>query len=81
MEESILFFFQKANEISDVLYKAFDTPNRLPIVRWNFKAALEEVIQESHDSVLVSEPGSLTLEFTRLSQITRTGDPRYYDAV
>jgi mannosyl-oligosaccharide alpha-1,2-mannosidase len=81
VEESILFFFQKANEISDVLYKAFDTPNRLPIVRCNFKAALEGVIQESHDSVLVSKPRSLTLEFTRLSQITRIGDPRYYDAV
>jgi mannosyl-oligosaccharide alpha-1,2-mannosidase len=40
---------------------------------------LEGVIQAPQDSVLVSEPGSLTLEFTRLSQIT--GDPRYYDAV
>jgi mannosyl-oligosaccharide alpha-1,2-mannosidase len=70
---------QKAIEMGDMLYKAFDTPNRLPIVRWNFKAALTGVSQEGHDSVLVSEPGSLTLEFTRLSQIT--GDPRYYDAV
>ena len=70
---------QKATELGDMLYKAFDTPNRLPIVRWKFKAALEGAIQEAHDSVLVSEPGSLTLEFTRLSQVT--GDPKYYDAV
>ncbi len=70
---------QKATEMGDMLYKAFDTPNRLPIVRWKFKDALQGVSQEAHDSVLVSEPGSLTLEFTRLSQIT--GDPKYYDAV
>jgi mannosyl-oligosaccharide alpha-1,2-mannosidase len=62
-----------------MLYKAFDTPNRLPIVRWNFKHAAEELPQEADDNVLVSEPGSLSLEFTRLSQVT--GDPKYYDAV
>ncbi|KAK0109929.1 hypothetical protein ONS95_002598 [Cadophora gregata] len=70
---------QKAKELGDMLYKAFDTPNRLPIVRWKFKEAREGASQEAHDSVLVSEPGSLTLEFTRLSQVT--GDPKYYDAV
>ena len=70
---------QKATEMGDMLYKAFDTPNRLPIVRWKFKDALQGANQEAHDSVLVSEPGSLTLEFTRLSQVT--GEPKYYDAV
>jgi mannosyl-oligosaccharide alpha-1,2-mannosidase len=70
---------QKATEMGDMLYKAFDTPNRMPITRWNFKAAADGVAQEASDSVLVSEIGSLTLEFTRLSQITR--DPRYFDAV
>jgi mannosyl-oligosaccharide alpha-1,2-mannosidase len=70
---------QKATEMGDMLYKAFDTPNRLPITRWNFKAALGGAEQEADDSVLVSEIGSLTLEFTRLSQAT--GDPRYFDAV
>lgn len=62
-----------------MLYKAFDTPNRMPITRWDFKAAVDGVSQEASDSMLVSEIGSLTLEFTRLSQIT--GDPRYFDAV
>jgi mannosyl-oligosaccharide alpha-1,2-mannosidase len=51
----------------------------MPITRWNFKAAADGVAQEAGDSVLVSEIGSLTLEFTRLSQITE--DPRYFDAV
>ncbi len=35
--------------------------------------------QESPRSVLVSEIGSLSLEFTKLSQLT--GDMKYYDAV
>ncbi|KAM3089545.1 hypothetical protein ACMFMG_001131 [Clarireedia jacksonii] len=69
----------KATEMGDMLYKAFDTPNRLPILRWDFKAAANGSVQEASDNVLVAEIGSLTLEFTRLSQIT--GDPKYYDAV
>lgn len=35
--------------------------------------------QDQHKNVLVSELGSLSLEFTKLSQLT--GDMRYYDAV
>ena len=35
--------------------------------------------QRAPTRALVSEPGSLSLEFTRLSQLT--GDPKYYDAV
>ncbi|PQE06283.1 class I alpha-mannosidase protein [Rutstroemia sp. NJR-2017a BBW] len=70
---------QKATEMGDMLYKAFDTPNRLPILRWDFNAAAKGSSQEAGDNVLESEIGSLTLEFTRLSQIT--GDPKYYDAV
>jgi mannosyl-oligosaccharide alpha-1,2-mannosidase len=37
------------------------------------------VSQEAGESVLAAEIGSLTLEFTRLSQLT--GDPRFFDAV
>lgn len=70
---------EKATEIGDMLYKAFDTPNRMPVTRWNFNDAMAGYSQVAGDSVLVSEIGSLTLEFTRLSQIT--GDPKYFDAV
>ncbi|TID26004.1 class I alpha-mannosidase protein [Venturia nashicola] len=70
---------QKAGEIGDMLYVAFDTPNRMPITRWNFRAAAAGTAQESSEHMLVAEIGSLTLEFTRLSQLT--GDPRYFDAV
>lgn len=37
------------------------------------------VAQTAPERMLVSELGSLSLEFTRLSQLT--GDPKYYDAV
>ncbi|KAI9660453.1 MAG: hypothetical protein M1821_009803 [Bathelium mastoideum] len=69
----------KAQEMGEMLYVAFDTPNRMPITRWNFKAAADGMRQEAHESMLVAELGSLTLEFTRLSQVTE--DPRYYDAI
>ena len=71
---------RKAVELGDMLYVAFDTPNHLPITRWKFKDARgRDTLQVAPESVLVAEIGSLTLEFTRLSQVS--GDPKYYDAV
>ncbi|KAI9894244.1 MAG: hypothetical protein M1814_004098 [Vezdaea aestivalis] len=69
---------EKAVVLGDFLYKAFDTPNRMPITRWEWKKALSEA-QTKPGGVLVSEIGSLTLEFTRLSQITK--NPKYFDAI
>ena len=69
----------KAVEMGDMLYKAFDTPNRMPVTRWNFRKAVAGDHQEAGDSTLVSEIGSLSLEFTRLSQVT--GDPKFFDAI
>ena len=68
----------KAKEFGDMLIVAFDTPNRMPITRWDPFAALGQP-QRADTTVLVAEIGSLTLEFTRLSQLT--GDPKWYDAV
>ena len=68
----------KATEFGDMLLKAFDTPNRMPITRWKPQDALSSP-QEADKVVLVAEIGSLTMEFTRLSQVT--GDPKWYDAV
>lgn len=70
---------QKAIELGDLLYCAFDTPNRMPVTRWKLKEALEGAKQRADESTLVAEIGSLTLEFTRLSQLT--GDLRYFDAI
>ncbi|PPJ52661.1 hypothetical protein CBER1_10869 [Cercospora berteroae] len=69
----------KSLELADMIYAAFDTPNRLPILRWDFHAAREGKEQESPDDIILAEIGSLSLEFTRLSQIT--GDSKWYDAV
>lgn len=69
----------KAVEVGEMLYHAFDTPNRMPVTRWNFRAAGEGKPQVADEQVLLAEIGSLTMEFTRLSQVT--GDAKYYDAV
>lgn len=67
----------KATEVGEILYLAFDTPNRMPITRWN---ANDEPLQtEALKGTLVAEIGSLSLEFTRLSQLS--GDSKYFDAV
>ncbi|OAA66538.1 class 1 alpha-mannosidase [Niveomyces insectorum RCEF 264] len=70
---------QKATELGDMLYVAFDTPNHVPVTRWKMNEARKGRPQTPHRSSLVSELGSLSLEFTRLSQLT--GNPKYYDAV
>jgi mannosyl-oligosaccharide alpha-1,2-mannosidase len=69
----------KATELGEMLYVAFDTPNRMPMTHWNFRKALAGEAQVADETVLIAEIGSLTLEFTRLSQLT--GDPKYFDAV
>ena len=70
----------KAIEIGDMLYAAFDTPTRMPINKWSPQRAFSGIEQAaaSDDSTLATM-GSLTMEFTRLSQLT--GDMRYFDAV
>ncbi|PQE19835.1 putative class I alpha mannosidase protein [Rutstroemia sp. NJR-2017a WRK4] len=69
----------KAVEVADLLMSCFDTPNRMPISRWDWKRYMEGAAQVAPRRALVSEPGSLSLEFTRLSQLT--GNMKYYDAV
>ena len=69
---------EKARELGELLYSAFDTPNHMPVTRWHWKDA-STTLQEAGENTLIAEIGSLTLEFTRLSQLT--GDPKYYDAI
>lgn len=69
----------KAKEVGEMLYHAFDTPNNMPVTRWDFRAAGEGKPQVALEQVLLAEIGSMTMEFTRLSQLT--GDPKWYDAV
>ena len=70
---------EKAVELGEFLYAAFDTENRMPITRWKWQRARDGRLQEADSAVLLAEIGSLSLEFTRLSQIT--GDPKFYDAI
>ncbi|KAI1374059.1 glycoside hydrolase family 47 protein [Hypoxylon crocopeplum] len=69
---------RKAREVGDMLYKAFDTPNRMPLTRWDFNHAVKGGKQVAPTAALVAEVGSLCMEFTRLSVVT--GDPKWFDA-
>ena len=67
----------KATELGNMLYKAFDTPNRLPGFWLNFAEA-KDGRQVAGTNDPSASPASLCLEFTRLSQLT--GDAKFYDA-
>ncbi|KAK3388477.1 glycoside hydrolase [Sordaria brevicollis] len=68
----------KAKELGDLLYKGFDTVERMPVDFIDFGRAKEGEGLEVEGSVVSASPGTLTLEMTRLSQVT--GDMKYYDA-
>jgi len=70
---------EKALEVGNLVYGCFDTPNRMPITRWRWKEYLGGTKQQAGEATLIAELGSLSLEFTRLSQLT--GDPKFFDAV
>ncbi len=69
----------KAVELAEVLFSIFDTPNRMPITyyRWNPSSASQ--MHRSPSKVILAEIGTLSLEFTRLAQLTK--EPKYYDAI
>ncbi|KAI9694140.1 MAG: hypothetical protein M1822_003411 [Bathelium mastoideum] len=68
----------KAVEIGDMIYKCFDTPNRMPITHCNLLKAAAGELQIAPDDGLLAELASFSMEFTRLSQLT--GDMRWFDA-
>ncbi|KAI6836187.1 seven-hairpin glycosidase [Hortaea werneckii] len=70
---------EKAVKLGDTLYGAFDTPNRMPVTHLNVQAARDGMRQQADMSAVVAEIGSLSLEFTRLSQLT--GECKYYSAI
>ncbi|KAK3684162.1 glycoside hydrolase [Podospora appendiculata] len=69
---------EKATELGDMLYMAFDTPNRLPGFWLDFEKA-KQGVQVAGSNDPAAAPCSLSLEFTRLAQLT--GDSKYFDAV
>ncbi|TVY68638.1 Endoplasmic reticulum mannosyl-oligosaccharide 1,2-alpha-mannosidase [Lachnellula suecica] len=69
----------KAVELGDILLGAFDTPNRMPILYYYWKPAFASQPHRASQRSNLAELGSLSMEFTRLAQLTH--NPRYYDAV
>jgi mannosyl-oligosaccharide alpha-1,2-mannosidase len=69
---------EKAQELGNMLYMAFDTPNRMPGFWMNFEDAKNgRQTAGTHDPS--ASPCSLSLEFTRLALLT--GDAKFYDAI
>ena len=64
-----------------MLYRAFDTENHTPINWLDIEKAKnpESSKLKSETNICFACLGSLTMEFTRLAQITK--EPKYYDAV
>ena len=72
-------FLDKAVELANVLLGAFDTPNRMPNMYFRWAPEFTSKSQRSGPHTVLAELGSLSVEFTRLAQITK--DNKFYDAV
>jgi mannosyl-oligosaccharide alpha-1,2-mannosidase len=69
----------KAVELGDMLFTAFNTKDRMPVDFMNFADAKSGFGLRIEPAVVSASPGTLSLEMTRLSQVT--GDPKYHDAI
>ncbi|KAF2405360.1 alpha-mannosidase [Trichodelitschia bisporula] len=69
----------KAVEVGDMLYASFDFPNHAPLGTWDVRKAAAGEEQHAVEDGIFAQFGSMSLEFTRLSQLT--GDMRYFDAI
>lgn len=70
---------EKARELGDMLYAGFNTPNGMPVDFFSMVLSKSGNGLTVENSVANAGPGTLTMEFTRLSQIT--GDQKYYAAI
>lgn len=70
---------EKAVQLGDMLYHAFDTPNHMPVLHWNLTEAARGGQQLPEENNYVADLGSFSLEFTHLSQVTN--DAKWYDLV
>ncbi|KAK7990309.1 glycoside hydrolase family 47 protein [Apiospora arundinis] len=69
----------KAVELAEILMGVFDTPNRMPILYYNWKPTFASQPHRAANGVSIAELGSLLMEFTRLAQVTN--ENKYFDAV
>ncbi|CEN59599.1 Putative Class I alpha-mannosidase 1A [Source:UniProtKB/TrEMBL;Acc:Q9HF84] [Aspergillus calidoustus] len=70
---------EKAVELAEVLMGAFDTPNRMPTLYYKWNPDYASSPRRGDFKAVLAELGSLSLEFTRLAQLTK--DDKYYDAI
>lgn len=69
----------KAVELAEILMGAFDTPNRMPVTYYHWMPTFASQPHRASTRVVMAEIGSLSMEFTRLAQLTK--EPKYYDAI
>ncbi|ORY09726.1 glycosyl hydrolase family 47-domain-containing protein [Clohesyomyces aquaticus] len=69
----------KAVELAEILMGAFDTPNRMPETYYYWRPSFASQAHRASNRVVLAEIGSLSVEFTRLAQLT--GETKYYDAI
>ena len=70
---------EKAEELAEILMGAFDTPNRMPMTYYNWAPSYASQPHRAGTRVVMAELGSLSMEFTRLAQLTK--EDKYYDAI
>jgi len=70
---------EKAVELAEIMMGAFDTPNRMPVLYYNWKPTFASQPHRASTRSNLAELGSLSMEFTHLAQLTK--EPKYYDAV
>ncbi|KOS43015.1 hypothetical protein ACN38_g6084 [Penicillium nordicum] len=70
---------EKAEELAEVLIGAFDTPNRMPHLYYRWAPEYVAKPHRASSRAGLAEIGSLSLEFTRLAQLTKRD--KYYDAI
>ncbi|KAH9879802.1 hypothetical protein J1614_001826 [Plenodomus biglobosus] len=69
----------KAVELAEILISAFDTPNRMPQLYYYWRPLFASQRHRASLNAVLAEIGSLSMEFTRLAQLT--GEDKYYDAI
>ena len=69
----------KALELANITIGAFDTPNHMPVTYYYWAPSYTSQPHRAGTRVVLAELGSLSVEFTRLAQIT--GEDKYYDAI
>ena len=74
-----MILLDKAVELAEILMGAFDTPNRMPMTFYYWQPAFASQPHRARTRVVLAELGSMSVEFTRLAQITK--EDKYYDAI